>query len=128
MCQKSNFYFAVKKPAGEDDIRKELKIFTINSPKICMKATSHKFLLPIQLFSTIVKPKCNGMLKILLDFVSEVKTNKHRRNLLNHQNGIQRGKLHFILSFTLLFRILFVDNPLDLNQTSELCSCFWFVD
>ena len=128
MCQKSNFYFAVKKPAGEDDIRNELKIFTINSPKICMKATSHKFLLPTQLFSTIVKPKCNGMLKILLDFVSEVKTNKHRRNLLNHQNGIQRGKLHFIFSFTLLFRILFVDNPLDLNQTSELCSCFWFVD
>ena len=123
-----NFYFAVKKPAGENDIGNEFKNFTISSPKTCMKATLNDFLLPIHLFSTIVKPKCNGMLKILLDFVSEVKTNTHRRNLLNHQNGIQRGKLHFILSFTLLFRILFVDNPLDLSQTSELCSCFWFVD
>ena len=128
MCQKSNFYFVMKKPAGEEDIINELKIFTINSLKICMKATSNNLLLPIDLFSTIVKPKRNGMLKILLDFVSEVKTKTHLRNLLNHQNGIQRGKLHFILSFTLLFRILFVDNPLDLNQTSELCSCFWFVD
>ena len=103
MCSKSNFYFAVKKPAGEDDIRNELKIFTLNSPKNCMKATSHKFLLPIQLFSTIVKPKRNGMLKILLDFVSEVKTYKHRRNLLNHQNGIQRGKLHFIFLLRYFF-------------------------
>ena len=118
----------MKKPAGENDIKSKLIIFVINSLLTCMKPVLIDFLLLIHSFSSIVNPRRNGMLKIFLDSISEVKTNTHLRNLLNHQNGIQRGKLHFILSFTLLFRILFVDNPLDLNQTSELCSCFWFVD